>query len=166
VVDTRRGSTASFSGVLVNHQAAVYTARVRRGAGHPGDLRLLGDIDNQGTFLGSVLASYMIDFRSSSAEKARTVACGGTSVHGDETFLALSHEEAGVAADILGKDGRKRTRQSADETQQVRRGARFSRLLTAMLPEADGGYCPHHLMGVRFPRTHSLHLAIVAVNER
>jgi hypothetical protein len=123
----------------MNQRVAVYTVRVRPKR----DLetyRPLGDIDDQGTSLMSILLSYMEDFESVSADETRSVRGGGNVVDQGEVLLMLLHGQTGMAADIVDKVGDLRLRQSADDTSRVRCGC-LIRLPTA----ADIGWLASHI---------------------
>jgi hypothetical protein len=113
----------------MSHRAAVYTVRVRRKWDRSEDkrYRLLGDIDEQGTYLRDVLERYCSDpaFASLSADGTKVVHCVGCSVEGDELLLTTKHGQNGLAADIVDASGELRLRQTPDDTQLLKCGALF-----------------------------------------
>jgi len=105
----------------MSHRAAVYTVRVHR-RNKPDDARLLGDIDEQGHQLGSVLAGHMDGFESVSADKYKVVQIVSSELDADELRLMLQHGLSGLAADIVSDTGQLRIRQTATDMQRVRCG--------------------------------------------
>ena len=114
----------------MGHRAAVYTVGIHR-RNKPDDVRLLGDIDEQGHRLSSALASYMDDFESVSADKSKFVRVVESTGDGDELRLVLQHGQNGLAADIVNDAGDLRIRQEASDVQRVRCGVLLS------LPRAE-----------------------------
>lgn len=116
----------------MSHRAAVYTVRVRQRRDNSGTFRLLGDIDDQGTSLKTVLDSYFRNFESISDDGSKVVRSVACEVVGDDIQLLTHHGQNGVAADIVGPDGNLRLRQAPDDTQLLRCGCLFR------LPPAQG----------------------------
>jgi hypothetical protein len=119
----------------MSHRAAVYTVRVRRkwDRSESKECRRLGDIDEQGTYLGDVFERYCADpdFQSVSADGTKVVRCVDCSMASEELLLTTQHGQNGLAADIVNASGQLRLRQTPDDTQLLKCGALFR------LPRAD-----------------------------
>jgi hypothetical protein len=101
----------------------------------------LGDINEEGVSLASVIASYLTDdFESVNEDGTRTLHCETAESHGSDLFAMFRHGQTGVAADIIGKRGEFRLRQSPDDTQRVRCGA-----LLRLPPALEMGWLAAHI---------------------
>lgn len=109
----------------MSHRAAAYTIRVRPKRDRSGELRLLGDIDEEGTSLINVLENYFKDLQSTSDDETKVVRCLTCDPDGDELLLIAQHGQNGVAADIVDTEGELRLRQEPEDTQLLRCGAVF-----------------------------------------
>lgn len=109
----------------MSHKAAAYTIRVRPKRDRSGEIRLLGDIDEEGTSLLGVLENYFKDLESTSDDETKVVRCLTCDSAGDELLLIAQHGQNGVAADIVDTDGELRLRQQPEDTQLLRCGAVF-----------------------------------------
>jgi hypothetical protein len=110
----------------MGHRAAIYTVSVHPQY-HPDKGRLLGDIDEQGTYLADALHSIFNPpgFSVTSADNSRTAACERCVVAGDEVRATFVHGQSGVAADIVNANGQLRLHQELDDAQMVRCGSLF-----------------------------------------
>jgi hypothetical protein len=125
----------------VTHRVALYTVHVRRKRDNRRDFLPLGDIDENGTSLAMVLASYLADdFEAVNDEKTRSLRCEAVDAAGIDLFAMFRHGQTGVAADIVDKRGELRLRQSPDDTQRVRCGA-----LLRLPPAGDMGWLAAHI---------------------
>ena len=109
----------------MSHRAALYTVKVRKRRDTSGDHRLLGDIDEAGTSLLSVLESYFTNFVATNVDQTKVVRSVQCDVDGNEVRLVTQHGQNGVAAEIVGPGGQLRHRQTPDETQLLRCGCLF-----------------------------------------
>lgn len=126
----------------MSHRAAVYTVRVRRKWDRSVEKgsRLLGDIDEQGTYLRDVLEMYCRGLEAVSADETKVVRCNECSVEGDELLLTTQHGQNGLAADIVGASGDLLLRQTPDDTQLLRCGGLFR-----LPPSDDMGWLAVHV---------------------
>jgi hypothetical protein len=127
-----------FGGEWVAHRAALYTVQVRerRAQGY----RLLGDIDDAGTWLGDVLHASLTGLTVPSEDGTKSVVCNLVSLNGEEVRVLMRHGENGVAADIVNQAGAQAYRQRASDTQLVRCAGLF------VLPSAqDRGWLALHV---------------------
>jgi len=115
----------------MTHRAAAYTVRVRPKYDRTGEVRLLGDIDEEGTSLISVLENCFKDLESTSDDESKVVRCLSCTLEDDDLLLIAQHGQNGVAADIVDTDGGLRLRQQPEDTQLLRCGSLFR------LPLAD-----------------------------
>ncbi len=115
----------------MSHRAAAYTVRIRPKNDRSGEVRLIGDIDEEGTSLINVLENYFKDLESTSDDESKVVRCLTCTLDGDDLLLIAQHGQNGVAADIVDTDGDLRLRQQPEDTQLLRCGSLFR------LPPAD-----------------------------
>jgi hypothetical protein len=104
------------------------------------DFLPLGNIDGNGTDLAGLLTDYLGDLESSDAEETRSVQSSSVTRNGPELYVSTLHGQTGMVADIFGKEGDLRLRQTVDDTQKVRCGCLFR------LPPADDmGFLATHI---------------------
>ena len=108
----------------MGHRAAIYTVRVRK-RGKPNSFLPLGDIDEQGTYLGDVLREIFGSFISTDPKSNKEVSCSSRKLDGEDLKLVLHHGEGGVAADIMNSVGQLRLHQVPDDKQLLRCGSLF-----------------------------------------
>lgn len=107
----------------MSHRAAIYSVRVHK-RGKPKEPAPLGDIDEQGKYLGAVLdATFRDGFAADGGEKA--VRCSNSKLEGEDLQLSFHHGERGVVADIMNINDELRLRQESTDTQLVRCGSLF-----------------------------------------
>jgi hypothetical protein len=109
----------------MSHRAAVYTVKVRQKRDTSGEFRLLGDFDEQGTSLTTVLQGYLDDFESISGDESKVVKCTESKIENDELLVIMQNGQSGVAADIVNPDGDLLHRQEPEHTQLLRCGGLF-----------------------------------------
>ena len=123
------------------HRVALYTVQVRRKRDTSGGFLPLGDIDAQGTSLAELILRYLGDhFEAVNDEGTRSLHCEAAEWDGLNLFAMLRHGQTGVAADIIGKEGEYRLRQSVDDTQRIRCGA-----LLRLPPPTEMGWLAAHI---------------------
>lgn len=125
----------------MSHRVALYTVQVRRKRDTTGNFLPLGDINEAGTALVTVISSYLADnFEAVNDEGTRTLHCKTVDLRGTDLFAVFRHGQSGLAADIIGKRGELRLRQSPDDTQRVRCGA-----LLRLPPAVEMGWLAAHI---------------------
>jgi hypothetical protein len=119
------------------HRVALYTVRVKE---RYQDYRLLGDIDQAGTYLLEALDSYLNGFDIQSADGERVLRCVEYEVDNSDLLATMQHGQSGVAADIVDQQGHQRLRQVWTDTQLLRCGCLFR------IPQAqDIGWLAAHV---------------------
>lgn len=126
----------------MTHRAALYTVRVRQkyDRSESKEARLLGDIDEEGTYLRDVLERYCNGMESVSADETKVVRSTKTAVDGIDLLVTALHGQNGLAADIVGANGELRLRQTPEDTQLLRCGWMFR-----LPPAEDTGWLAVHV---------------------
>lgn len=107
----------------MSHRAAIYNVRVRERM-KPDSYRKLGDIDEQGTYLGDVLKDlFGTNFVSTIGDKE--VIGLSTALADPDLQVVFHHGESGIAADIMDSNGQLQLRQLPEHVQLVRCGSLF-----------------------------------------
>ncbi len=108
----------------MSQRAALYTVSVRSRSNRAGGLPL-GDIDEAGTSLLTVLDRCLADFTQASMDGSRVVRSLSATLDGDDLFAVVQHGQNGIAADIVDPAGEVRLRQTPADLQLVRHGCLF-----------------------------------------
>ena len=119
------------------HTAALYTVRVKE---KYRDYQPLGDIDGAGASLLDVIADYLDDFESTSADGEKRVLTLDVDVDGDELTAMMQHGASGVAADIVNDAGAHQYHQVASDSQFLRCGCLFK-----LPPTQEQGWLAAHV---------------------
>jgi hypothetical protein len=107
----------------MGHRALIYNVRVHKRY-KPKEFVPLGDLDQQGTYLGDVLRdSFANNFVA--VGSAKEVICESSNLVGEDLQLALRHGESGYAADIEDAQRQLLLRQQPDHTQLLPCGSLF-----------------------------------------
>ena len=97
---------------MAQHRAAVYSVTVHTKR-KTKDLKPLGSIDGQGTYLGDVFDEYLDEFTGHTGDGSKHLRCETPEVDGDYLFLLSRHGKTGDRADIE-KDGETEFRQTPE----------------------------------------------------
>jgi hypothetical protein len=109
----------------MGQRALIYTLHVHKKY-KPDELVPLGDIDGQGTYLGTYLESmFKGGFAAESDDTNKEVRCDVSQLAGDDLQLAFLHGESGLVADIMNEHNQLRLRQAVTDKQLVRCGSLF-----------------------------------------
>jgi hypothetical protein len=109
----------------LSHRAAMYSVRVREKWKRDIQPRLLGDIDNAGTSLATVLDRFMNGFEAFTEDRTTVVRCLSSSIDRRELRLVLQHGQTGVAADIVDGANIFRIHQNPEDTQYLKCASLF-----------------------------------------
>jgi hypothetical protein len=118
----------------------MYTVRVRRRRDTSGAYWPLGDIDEKGSNLLSVIDGLMLDFESASADGSKVVRCLNRKIDGDELCIMAQSGQRGLASDLMGPAGDLRFHRTADDTEMLRCGC-----LLRLPPAAETGWLAAHI---------------------
>jgi hypothetical protein len=128
----------------MSHRATIYNVRVHK-RNHPSEFVPLGDLDENGRYLGDVLVELLDPntFEAVSADNDREVRCSKRQLVGhdkDDLRVVLNPGERGIRADIMEPNGQIGFKQTAEHTQLLTCGSLFR------LPKtADLGFWACHI---------------------
>ena len=109
------------------HRAAVYMVRVKRSRKQKDKHRLLGNIDDAGTYLGDRLVAYLSDpdFTAPSEDGSKLVRCASAARDGEDVEAIMLQGQNGVVADLFDEKNQPKAHQVATDTHQIRCGVLF-----------------------------------------